>query len=488
MSKSAVLASAVAFTLALGGCSDDGDAPDKPGPGGASNGTAGSGTTSGSAAPKGPAYTGPALPGLTAKPLWSAASTDGSGGAVDTATGTVTGGEAKPWIVGNTVALVRTELAANAPKATTAPGGNTVVGDWNTVEFRDAASGAVRASVNLRGSVTAGTWAGKPVLYAVSTEQTASDGLSTAKRTTVWRALDENGREAGKVALPQDSDVGTTQSVVDGWVVRTSHDGSEATVTVLPADGSSPGATVKQNIGDFDGGKDRQVFGGLLFSYDKPDKDDVKHLVATDIATGQRRWTTATVRRPDGTPEASTTNGHAPEIVRAVGGDKIVIAWDAGKKSTFSSATQWGLYEVATGNLVATGPRIGSGDYRSIVDPEESLMLIASDTGSDVRSTAWDLKTGQIVWRQPKEGELPIEPFVVVNGALYASKSGYSPSGSMNGNHRSATNPLVLNVRTKAVVLPDGVSGDLFPQMTTDGHGVVTTKDGVFVFGSQPLR
>lgn len=487
MSKSVVLAGAVALTLTLSGCSDDRDSADERRPVGADSGaTADGGTAGGGAAVRnGPAYTGPALPGLTDKPRWSAADSNGDG-EVDTATGTVTG-PAEAQIVGNTVALVRTELAANAPKSTPSPGGNTVVGDWNTVELRDAETGAVRATVNLRGRITTGTWGGKPVLYAVCTEQIASDGLSTAKRTTVWRALDESGREVGKVALADDTDTDTTETVVDGWVVSTVRDGSQATVNVRPAGGGSAGATVEQNVSAFDGGKDMQVFGGMLISRDKADKDGVEHLVAVDIDTGQRKWTTATVRKPAGTPEASTTSGHAPEIVRMIGRDKIVIAWDAGSKGSFSFATQWGLYDLATGNLVHEGPRITSGYYRSKVDREESLMLIAAGTGAEVRTTAWDLTTGRIVWQQPKEGELPIESFVVVNGALYASKRGYSPSGSMNGDTPRATDPLVVDARTKAVVLPDGVPGDLFPKMTADGHGVVTTKDGIFVFGPKPL-
>lgn len=488
MFKSVILAGAVALTVTLGGCSDDGDSSDERRPAGADSGapSAGDGAPGGgSAVRKGPAYTGPALPGLTDQPRWSVAGSNGAG-KVDTATGTVTG-PAEARIIGNTVALVRTELAANTPKSTPSPGGNTIVGDWNTVELRDPETGAVRATANLRGRIIAGTWAGKPVLYAVYSEQTASDGLSTAKRTTVWLALDEHGREVGKAALPEDNDADTTETVVDGWLVSTVRDGSRATVNVRPAGGGSAGATVEQNVTAFDGGKDLQVFGGMLFSRDKADKDDVEHLVAIDIATGQRKWTTATVRKPAGTPEASTTSGHEPEIVRTVGGDKIVIAWDAGSKGSFSFATQWGLYDLATGNLLHEGPRITSGYYRWKVDREESLMLIAAGTGAEVRTTAWDLKTGRILWQQPKEGELPIESFVVVNGALYASKRGYSPSGSMNGDNPRATEPLVVDARTKAVVLPEGVPGDLFPKMTADGHGVVTTKDGIFVFGPKPL-
>lgn len=488
MSRNVALAGAVAFTLTLGGCSGDGDGAEERRPAGANSDapTAGDGAPGGGATVRnGPAYAGPALPGLTDKPLWSAVG--GKNGAkVDISTGKVTG-PAEARIVGNTVALVRTEPAANAPKSTPGPGADSIVGDWNTVELRDAESGAVRATVNLRGRVVVGTWAGSPVLYAVYTEKLESDGLSTAKRTTVWLALDENGREVGRVALPEDGDADTTETVVDGWVLRSVHDGSKATVNARPAQGGSAGATVEQNIADFDGGKDRQVFGGLLFSYDKADRDGVKHLVATDIATGQRKWTTASVRRPAGTPEASTTSAHAPAIVRMIDGDKIVIAWDAGSKGSFSFATQWGLYDLATGNLVHEGPRVASGYYRAIVDREESLMLVAAGTGSEVRSTAWDLRTGRTVWQQPKEGELPIESFVVVNGALYASKRGYSPSGSMNGDNPRAGDPLVVDARTRKVVLPEGVPGELFPRMTADGHGVVSTKDGIFVFGAKPL-
>lgn len=487
MSKNVAWAGAVALALVvLGGCSDDTDAGGaKPDSASGSGAPAPPGGGSDTVA-AGPAYTGPALPGLTDKPLWSVDTGDGSRPQVDTATGTVAGGTVEARVVGNAVALVRSELTANLDVPSPAPGANTVGGDWNTVEFRDAASGSLRGAVNARGRLVSGTWRGKPVLYAVHTEQTASDGLSAAKRSTVWLALDENGAEAGKVVLPDDGDGGTEETVVDGWVVRTAHDGSDTTVNVRPPDGSSPGVTVTQDSSDFDGGADRQVFGGTLFSYDEPDGDDVKHLVATDIATGRRTWTTATVRRPDGTPPAAETSGHAPHIVRMVGADRVVIAWDAGSKGTFGSATQWGLYNLATGNLVYAGPRVDSGYYRTIVDREESLMLVASGTGPDVRSTAWDLKTGQIVWRQPEKGELPIESFVVVNGFLYASKRGYSPSGGMNGDNPRATDPLVVDARTKSVVLPAGVPGDLFPRMTGDGHGVVATADAIFVFGPAP--
>ncbi|MFI0741715.1 hypothetical protein ACH4PU_27135 [Streptomyces sp. NPDC021100] len=416
-------------------------------------------------------WQGAALPGLAAKPAWTVPAAPG-GTAV--------------FAVGDAFAVV------------TAPGAEKTANDKGpalregpkTVEFRDARDGAVRKTLKFGDAkVTADTWHGAPALRVRVTSTTPSDGMTSDKSTSVEEVYDGRGGKLGSAAQEN------ATHFSDGWFAK---DG-----TVARAGGGA--ANKLEKSGDLQGmhvpvrsqdlyrysPEERTFAGDHAFSYEEVERGMFNHperLVATDLATGKKAWTTSEAGRPSqALPEDKS---HAVNVVPVtVVGDRIVLAWQT-KGDEHAETEPWvmSVNDVDTGRLLATGPVVEAEAPGSRTDFGNPLtnptfqVTYDASTGALVTSgrpgmgkpwlaTAWDLKSGKRLWAQgPDENDF--SPLTAGNGVVY----GYTNPGT-----QGYWDPIAVDVKTKKV-LAKKLDNDQVPVFGADGHGAVSVDKGVFVF------
>lgn len=284
MRRVVLLALGVASSLAVAGCVDSGGGNPK---GPEAGGTAGAVTASGGAGRRSTAAAFPGEPpaGVRGAPLWSAQ---------------LTGRGASAAPVGASVALIT-------------PHGDG--GDGSGVEFRDAATGASHASVEVPGKPVASTWHGRPALVSESTKKTPSDGISPAKTAWVVDVFDERGQRIAHKEYPgQDKPF-----IVDGRRIVTEHGrGSDAGALVISDAGSdAPGRRIPcQDRVCMD--ESATVASGVIVHRRRDSKSVDLHRAETlagfDPATGATLWTPQNLARPAGA--AATVD---PELVEQGG-------------------------------------------------------------------------------------------------------------------------------------------------------------------------
>ncbi|MCF2530999.1 PQQ-binding-like beta-propeller repeat protein [Yinghuangia soli] len=361
--------------------------------------------------------------------------------------------------------------------------------------FYDAATGQMRATVDVQGTVAVETWRGRPALVARDARTVPASGLSASREARVVTAFDEDGKQIGTTDLTKD-DLKYRESVLDGWVIRSGEgpDGKNH-MWARPADATAPGKLVHtcDRPGDdsctkpvASSGSASAFAAQTLFVTDATDPGGVKQLRAVDPATGQTRWSTASVQAPAGAATVEQIKGKTPgrraTVVGTVG-DKVVLGWygHADDATYVGGPIHLGLYDAATGRLLSGGPAPvtesvdGVSLYTAPGDP--TLYLHAHELG-----LAWDTKTGAIVWQQAK-GERAARVFAAVNGALYA---GVDVSASMD-KRAQVTESIVLDARTKAVLAEKGPTREAIPQPAANGYATAQTKDRIWVFAPQPL-
>jgi hypothetical protein len=442
-----------ALLITLGGCGG-GDRPTSPGP------TQGPSETP-PAANRGPAYDGPALPGLAARPVWSAPvwlDRDAHPQAVD---------------LGDTVVVARDDT----DRTTASPGAATSRGKASVLDFREIASGQVRTTVKLPAplkDISRDTLHGKPVAVVAYDRVTPSDGLSAAKRVKVLEVYDRTGAKVGQAEA---EGTFTTFAVVEGRVVRTPKAGA---VSLTPLEGGSSttvecgmpvcGFEATNGPGGLTVGDGSQrtkaLLGDLAFTIERPSAvAQGTRLLAVDASTGQRRWTSSTIQAPAGTRGEDEATGVRASPIALVGG-KLVLAWSGPGVNDRILA----LHDPATGRLVSTGPRLHEFPYIFRTDAKGETA-VASSTASDARSAAWDLAAGKVLWEQAAD-EKGLEPSAVINGAVYGTVA------TGGGGGRTT---IVVDLRTKKVLVRElALGGSVTP--TSTGHGLVVRDETMYVF------
>lgn len=486
--RTAVLVGATALALLTSACSDGGsDDSGKPSPGASSANSPGSKAASGTPKPdalKGPAWTGSPLPGLADKPVWSIKRGSGYG-------------DSNGWsshldtlqVVGNTIVV--DHLNADTSKS----GSGSPQSVPHRVEFRDAATGDVLATVHANGDLTVETWQGKPALVVRERKTIPASGLTPERKVRVVTAYDERGQKLGSVELSLD-DQKFEENVEDGWVLRVGERAEDQrNLWARPVDQPDfgpPALTCKAGssgceIGispDF--GHEDSFALGTAFLTEHDEAADVDHLVAYDAKTGQRRWSSATIQPPQGVPtlEQIRDKGRRAKLLGTVG-DKLLIGWPTYAQTGLLDPDEMvlALHDPVTGAVTTpgTGPVVDPDKLRVTRSPDGKLLFVASGSGSDARSQAWELATGRILWRQG-EGERPAVVASVVNGAAYADVS-----GSLDDNGRDAGETVVLDALTKDVILPKGPKGDGVPLVAANGCAVVADEKGIWAFGPKPV-
>jgi hypothetical protein len=401
------------------------------------------------------------LPALAARPVWSAPVwLDNS---------------ARPYAVdlGETVAVARDDI----DRTTASPGGETRRQRASVLDFREIAGGRVRATVKLPAplkDMSRDTLHGRPVVVVGYDRVTPSDGLSAEKRVKVLEVYDGTGTKVGHAEA---EGTFTTFAVVEGRVVRTPRAGA---VSLTPLEGGSSttvecgmpvcgfeatNGTGGMTVNDGGGGRVRALLGDLAFTIERPSAvAQGSRLLAVDAATGQRRWTSSTIQAPTGARGEDDATGVRASPIALVGG-KLVLAWSGPGVNDRILA----LHDPATGKLVSTGPRLPAFPYIFLTDAKGETA-VASSTASDARSVAWDLAAGKVFWEQAAD-EKALEPFAVINGAVY----GHITKGG------SSDQTIVVDLRTKKVLVPAlDFHGSLTP--TSTGYGLVVRGETMYVF------
>lgn len=408
MKRGSLLAVGVVLGVAVAGCSDSGGGNPKGAPPG---GSSAAGT------PTAAAFPGDVPAGVRGEPVWSAQLSG-------------RGAVARP--VGSSVALI------------------TPHGDGSTVEFRDAATGAGRATVEVTGEPVATTWHGRPALVAESVKKTPSDGISPEK--TAWQidAFDEQGRRIAHKEVPgRDKPL-----VVDGrQIVQENGKGnSPGALVISDAGGDAPGWRIPcKDYSCIDEGA-TVAAGIVVHRRGGAASTDPETLTGFDAATGTVLWSPQALARPAGATAAAD-----PELVDQDSG-KLVVAWHEGEWGTPRPHTvTYTVNEPATGRLLTTGPTLATSHKSGLASTDGTVLVVATMA----TTAAWETGTGKLLWQQA-EDEKRLDPAAVVGPVLYSE----DPS-------------VAVDLRTKAVLrraVPD------VPLPVGPGHAVVVASGNVYVF------
>ncbi|MEU1013595.1 hypothetical protein [Streptomyces sp. NPDC005890] len=465
---------AVGLVLALGlvsGCGSSGGSGSAPGPkDGNSAGPDG-------ATPKGPAYSGPAIPGLAARPVWSLPPAH----AIDLGDTLLFVKDAQgKYAIGRGYAWEPVDGSIGTLHFTNDP-------EPATLEFRNVKTGQVRKTLEVTTDrVAATTWHdGVPAVAVFARATTESDGLSEEKTTTTVTVYGSDGTELGKATTKGDK-----FDVHDGHVIE--QDGDESLKLTPIGGGAARKVTCTGQLArcsfdprnnEIDGGQAHAplITGKYAFHVENAStyEDEPEQLVMTDLATGEKVWSTADVTPPAGVEldeDGERTSG-ALRVLDVRDG-RVLTAWGAGALSpdTWVTAT----YDIASGKQVGGSSKYSYEDSptdtintegSSVFAPDHTLAAAHTEQGTAV----WQPADGKEVWAQ-KEGEKAMEPLrFSPNGVLYGTtKDDFGPSVF-----------LAVDGRTKKVLaktLPEE-NIPLFSQQS--GYGYISTQKGFFVFPAQ---
>ncbi|MGK5627132.1 hypothetical protein [Streptomyces sp. URMC 123] len=427
-----------------------------------------------------PAYSGKKLPGLAATAAWSLPKPSGGASVIAV-------GDAFAVVSGGPGAAKPSEGGPNGDRDPARREGP------KTVEFRDAGSGSVRATVTVeKGRVYAATWHGAPALRVDVEKDTPSDGLTAAKRATVSEIYDARGKKLGQA----DTSAGSRR-IDDAWVfdsgrkVTPVEGGQEHT---LPGNKEiwrtqGPAETDRGRTGE----PGRLAIGDHVFtSEEAPGASPFVHpkrLIVSEAATGRKVWTAAEAEKPARAVGEGPADGPYARPVTVVG-DKAVLAWRTTAEGKVTEPWQLAVHDIRTGRLVATGPtvqarswsidqeRVGEDQFLYVTyDPSTGLLATTGRTDSARElTTVWELATGKQVWTQEQD-ETSLAPLSAGNGVLYGATSQYAGTWSQL---------VAVDLRTKQVLAKPGeVETDEIPAFSSTGHGAVVLDEGVFVFPKQ---
>lgn len=408
MKRCALLAVGVVLSVAAAGCSDSG--------GGSPKGALPGGSSAGHT-PAAVAFPGDLPAGVRGEVVWSAQLSG-------------RGAVARP--VGSSVALV------------------TPHGDGSTVEFRDGATGAAHATVEVTGEPVPTTWHGRPALVAQSAKRTPSDGISPEGIAWQIDAFDEQGRRIAHKEVPgRDKPL-----IVDGRrIVQENGKGdSPGALVISDAGGDAPAWRIPcKDYSCIDEGA-TVAAGIVVHRRGGASSADPETLTGYDAATGAVLWRPQDLARPAGATAAAD-----PEVVDQDGG-KLVVAWYEGTWGTPQAHTvTYTVNDPATGRLLATGPTLPGAHKSGLADSGGTVLVVATLA----TTAAWETGTGKLLWQQAAD-EKRLDPAAVVGPVLYSG----DPS-------------VAVDLRTKAVLrraVPD------MPLPVGTGHAVVVVSGNVYVF------
>jgi hypothetical protein len=452
-----------AGVIALAGCSGDPDG-DPPRPSGS-----GAGQTASGGAPQRPYYSGPALPGLSREPLWSVPH--------ETA-------DRDPLWADLDDAIVLARAADETVPSPPGRAGPNTTSPPAVLEFRDIASGRVRATVRTPfEGMRRDDWGGRLVLVVEHRLLRPANGLEKEQLLRVITGYDSTGSKLGQYQQEESLENPVTEyggrvlrridgpgsikhnlevrPVIGGRRVELECTAPLCTYNVLD------GATVSN-----DEASAPAAVGNLLFSLEKAPYPLAVRLVALDAATGRRLWTSATIPAPRGARTEADPDTHLRVQPLTTTGGRLVLAWAAAARFGSVIVT---LHDPSTGRLLATGPTMRSKPV-VLTNPAGTIAVLGSGgSDDDIASAAWDLSTGRVLWTQGPD-ERRLGAFSVVNDVLYG--------GAFTSGGNDDTDILAVDLRTKKVLGPPLAltSGDV-PTGNATGHGIMLWTHNLYVFG-----
>lgn len=429
---------------------------------------------------RGPVYRGAALPGLTPKPAWSLSADSVAGcpgDPVQRAASGIIRDDAQTCVLGDAVVL--TEDATKYPDNT----GGTPEEYRFRARLLDAATGKERTSIEVeipgdgwssdRDPVpaeffTLGQWKdGTPALLAVDGDETPASGLKKASVRTTYTMYAPSGEKLGSSSYDGED---RTDLTVEAGHVRLD-DGSDSG-SYAPLGG---GATVEVA----DRWEDHVPIGAgfgyrVVTSFAEFDVSG-EQLQVSDRLTGKKLWSTKDVALPAAVAAQTEDGDRAAASLFPLSGDRGLLAWGL-KDDTYDALLT--VVDLKTGRTLVEGPK-------TVLDPNDSHadVVVVSPDGKNVvtqfggGAVAWNAETGDELWRQ-EEDEQDIEPVVLPTAdVLYASVGD--------------TGLTALDMRTKKI-LASGLDPETARiedvdvlERTSDGHTVLATSEGVFVFAPE---
>ncbi|WP_137988983.1 WD40 repeat domain-containing protein [Streptomyces vilmorinianum] len=471
MNKYTVMAAGLVLSLGfVAGCgSSDGPEADKP------SEKASSRAPQSDTKAAGPVYKGPAIPGLADKQAWSLPRAE----AID---------------LGDTLLFVKNAAGEYSVggnfkdepiDGTTGTLHDTDQPEPVNLEFRDVRTGAVRKTLTVTADrVAATTWRdGVPALEVRTSSTTESDGLSAEGTTATVTVYGSDGAELGKAEHTGD----TPFHVHEGHLIEQA---DEATLQLTPIGGGQPrkvtcgglqaSCSFDPRNKDIDGGQGHAplITGKYTFHVENGSTYETapEELVMSDLATGEKVWSTADVTPPEGVElndkGVRTSGGIRVLDVRE---GRILTAWGAGAFLTDTWVTA--TYDLASGKQIGGSTKYAYADFpgdtvntegSSVFSPDHQLAAAATERGS----TVWQLADGKEVWAQ-KENEKAMTPLR------------FSPSGVLYGTTEDSQGTvLAVDARTKKVLAKDLPSDNVPLFSRPSGYGYFSTDDGFFVFPS----
>ncbi|MFF0001708.1 PQQ-binding-like beta-propeller repeat protein [Streptomyces avermitilis] len=432
--------------------------------------------TSASATSTGPAYKGAALPALSRRPAWSLRADSSTGCAGDPARAAATstvGDDPETCVLGDAV-VVTQDLTKYS--------GSSSSGDEpDEYHFRarlyDAATGGVRASVDVEipdswpgkrehkpsAFLTVSQWTdGSPALLVVDGDVTEASGLKKESVETSYTMYSPSGRKLGSSSF---QGAGRTDLTAEAGHVLLD-EGSKSS-TYAPIGG---GDTVPVH---------NRAYGqqpiGSGFGYRVATGSDVwdtsgTWLVVSDRLTGKELWNTKDDVDVPADIASANDDDAKPVRIYPLSADKALLAWELSDDDPYDALL--GVVDLKTGRTLAQGPKVAFGD---VAGDGTADIALSPDGGTVVTrfgggAVAWDVETGDELWRQ-EDDEQDITPLALPSAdVLYASV----------GDMRLAA----LNMRTKKLLSPD-LAPDV--SLTEDGDALQFTTDGYGVLAGQHL-
>ncbi|WP_234311929.1 hypothetical protein [Streptomyces griseus] len=417
---------------------------------------------------------------MAREPAWSLSAdnrTGCPGDPVERATSKVIGDDSQTCVLGDAVVL--TEDLTEYPDNT----GGTPQEYRFRARLLDAATGEERKSIDVKipaegwssdrdlvpaEFITVGRWKdGTPALLVVDGEAIAASGLKKESVRTTYTMYAPSGEKLGSSSYDGEDHTDLTAEAGHVLLKEGSDRGSYA-----PLGG---GATVQV----LDRWEDQAPIGPgfgyrVVTSFAEFDVSG-ERLKVSDRLTGKELWSTEDIALP-ASVAAQTPDGDRPAAtLYPLAGDKGLLAWGL-KDDTYDALLT--VVDLRTGRTLVEGPRTDLDPN----DAHEAVVAVSPDGKGVVTqfgggAVAWNPETGDELWRQ-EEDEQDIEPVGLPSAdVLYASVSGMGLSA--------------LDMRSKKVLAsgldpstPLNQDVDAL-QCTSDGHSVLATSEGVFVFAPE---
>ncbi|WP_328927441.1 PQQ-like beta-propeller repeat protein [Streptomyces sp. NBC_00190] len=448
----------VGMALSLGlvaGCS--GGSGSGSGPDAKAGGETPKAGESASSAPKGPVYKGAPVAGLAKQQAWSLPTDAARTCAGDASKGDKS--ERSICALGDAVIVTGDRSGDPGSSGFTAQLLDAKSGELRKkFDFESPAEGAKQYSAERLVQVS--QWRdGSPALLIRTRVDTPATDLKKASTQTVLTMYAPSGDKLGSSTF--DGETHLTTPVRGGYLVDTSAAGGNAKfIPIGDGETLTPNFTWLESKG--------KVGPGLGYSWttDISYQPAANWLIATDIRSGKKAWSTKELAPPAAIAKLVTDKTATTARLTSLHGDEAVLEWsEYGKSEAVLTSI-----DLKTGRRIAEGPGIDTNgtieDDGYAVSPDGKTAVVQYGKGA----VAWNTETGKELWHQAKDEKNITPQALPGNGVLYAY---------LEGGKKAA-----FDVRDKKLLTAEI---EELPQFTANGYAIVRSADGFFAFATQPV-